>query len=246
LPDNLTERDELFRIGLTNANGQPLFDSSGNQQIYDVIIRDSQSDALELSYNCKGTASEGNDQSCEITWENNIAENALPITLTHALLPCEGGDICASDADFDGDFLKGVVIANAQPAVKKANWTFGVQQDGLVEAVETATIKTSARYAKDDALVNINKSVHAPEFIIQDGDTLKLETVCKKATSGESPATGSPFTEGDTVECTTATNKVAGNVPDFDLNAELADSCAAGLVCPDPADFKEFPGSVIF
>src|SRR5690606_37597899 len=71
LSDNLTERDELFRIGLTSANGQPLFDSSGNQQIYDVIIRDSQSDALELSYNCKDTASEGtegNEQSCIIAW----------------------------------------------------------------------------------------------------------------------------------------------------------------------------------
>src|SRR5690606_18309863 len=104
LSDNLTERDELFRIGLTSANGQPLFDSSGNQQIYDVIIRDSQSDALELSYNCKGTASEGNDQSCEITWANNIAENALPITLTHELIPCEVGDICASNDDFEDGF----------------------------------------------------------------------------------------------------------------------------------------------
>src|SRR5690606_28976944 len=98
LSDNLTERDELFRIGLTSANDQPLFDSNGNQQIYDVIIRDSQIDALELLYSCKGTASEGtegNEQSCIITWANNIAENALPITLTHELLPCEVGDICA-------------------------------------------------------------------------------------------------------------------------------------------------------
>src|SRR5690606_9816520 len=164
LSDSLTERDELFRIGLTGANGQPLFDSNGNQQIYDVIIRDSQSDALELLYNCKLMASEGEGQtpfdegdtvSCSVSWSEDIASNALPIALTHELLPCGDGDICASNDDLEDGFLNGVVIGKDQAANKEVSWTFRVQQDELVEAVETATVKTSARYAKDDALVNI-------------------------------------------------------------------------------------------
>src|SRR5690606_10921676 len=96
--------------------------------------------------------------------------------------------------------------------------------------------------------INIATSDPDLTLTIQDGDALTLSTSCVKTPpeEGAGAASGSPFTEGDTVECTITTNMVAGNVPDFDLNAKLADSCAAGLVCADPHDFKEFPESVIF
>src|SRR5690606_14220765 len=197
---------------------------------------------------------EGNEQSCIITWANNIAENALPITLTHELIPCEVGDICASNDDFDGGFLNGVVIGKTQATGKEVRWTFGVQQDGLVEAVETATVKASARYAKDNALVNIIKSVDAPDFKIQDADALTLSTSCVKTPpeEGAGAASGSPFTEGDTVECTITTNDVAGNDPDFSVNVVLANECSTSVsgepapICADLNDFVSIPDSVTF
>src|SRR5690606_2221167 len=124
--------------------------------------------------------------------------------------------------------LRGAVIGKGEGADKKARWTSGVQQDGLVRAVQTATMKTSARYAKDNALVNIIKNVDSPEFKIQDADALTLSTSCVKTPpdEGAGAASGSPFTEGDTVECTITTNSVAGNVPGFSVSVVLVNQCS--------------------
>src|SRR5690606_21246299 len=113
-------------------------------------------------YNCKDTVSEEDEQNCEITWENNIAENALPITLTHELLPCVDDDICASNDDFDDGFLNGVVIGKDQAEAKEVIWTFDIikeNEGGLVEALETANIAVSDKNKDSGRAINIATSV---------------------------------------------------------------------------------------
>src|SRR5690606_10448589 len=228
--DSLVEvsEDAVFQLTFPDFKvGRIAQPDSGEYVIasYGFTIKDS--DSLTLSYECKvdGTEStifdfnEDDRVSCDISWEETIAPNALPITLTHKSLPCGEGVICASDADFDGDFLKGVVIANALPAIKKANWTFGVLNHELVEAPQTANIAVSAKNKDSGRAINIATSDSVSTFKIQDGDTLTLDTSCvKKSDNGVAGAdSGLPFTEGDAVACTITTNSVAGNVPDFSV-----------------------------
>src|SRR5690606_9441044 len=255
--DALVEVAEDARVKLTFADFKVGM-VSGNEHVitsYDFTVQDGNS--LSLQYECKagdGTQTsfnEGDTVSCSVSWSEDIASNALPIALTHELLPCGDGDICASNDDFDDGFLSGVVVGMSQASDKNAIWNFGIikeNEGGLVEALETANIAVLAKSNDPARAINIATSDPVLTFTIQDGDTLTLDTSCVKNSpeEGAGADSGLRFTERDTVECTITTNMVAGNVPDFDLKAELADSCAAGLVCADPDDFKEFSGSVIF
>src|SRR5690606_30006089 len=187
---------------------------------YGFTIKDS--DSLTLSYDCKvdGAGStifdfnEDDRVSCDISWKETIAPNALPITLTHTL-SCEGGgDSCLSDADFDGGFLNGVEIIVDQPAGKIVNWTFGVLKDGIVERTEKASIEVKSDKSIDVSIVG------EFEFSVFDSSSIVLTYHCHDK----------QYKEGEKVTCEISGAVPAGYVaPDSGLDITITHGVITGI-----------------